>query len=314
MQTEPSGRNVPINATERGGRGIPVLAGISAVTTALLMNTAAFAQTLPTGSSVTAGSATINAPKPGTLNINQSSARAILSWDSFSVGRGGTVNFNQPSAASATLNRVTGATPSTIAGQINAPGTVLLVNPNGIAITKSGVVNVGSFAASTLDIKNDDFMAGRYKFTGNGSSAGVTNKGRINVSDGGFAALLGGRVANDGVISARLGKVGLASGELVTLDLSGDGFLSVAVPSNQLGNLRDGDGKPLISNKGKIRADGGTVVLSAATATNILRDAVNVPGSIRANSVGGQNGHIVIGGGAGGRVSVTGRLAARGKA
>jgi filamentous hemagglutinin family protein len=280
----------------------------------LLTATVVGAQTLPTGGNVTHGSATIGAPQNGTLNINQSSNSAIINWNSFSVGAGGTVNFNQPGASSATLNRVTGDTPSSIAGRINAPGTVMLVNPNGIAITRSGVINTGSFAASTLDIKNEDFLAGKYKFTGNGSSATVTNAGRINVSDGGFAALLGGRVANDGVISARLGKVGLGSGELITLDLSGDGFLSVAVPSNQLGNLRDGTGKALVTNRGKIRADGGTVVLSAATAANILRDAVHVPGSIRANSVGTRNGKIVLGGGPGGRVTVSGRVTASGKA
>ena len=143
------------------------------------------------------------------------------------------------------------------------------MNPNGIAITKSGVVNTGSFVASTLGIKNEDFLAGKYNFQGNGASAAVINRGRVNVSDGGFAAFLGGRVANRGVISARLGKVGLGSGEVATLDVSGEGFLSVAVPSNQLKNIVDGGGKALVSNSGKIRAAGGTVYLSAATATKI---------------------------------------------
>ncbi len=96
---------------------------------------------------------------------------------------------------------------------------------------------------------------------------------------------------------------------MITLDLAGDGFLSVAVPSEQLGNLRDGTGQALVTNRGKIRADGGTVYLSAATANTILRDAVNVPGSIRANSVGTRDGRIVLGGGAGGRVTVSGRPA-----
>jgi filamentous hemagglutinin family protein len=296
------GRDSSLRLKIRLGLGVITCAALTGV------SGAALAQTLPTGGSVAAGSASISSPRAGTLNINQSSNQAIVNWQSFSVGTGGTVNFNQPGASSATLNRVTGSTPSSIAGTINAPGTVLLVNPNGIAITKSGVINTGSFAASTLDIKNEDFLAGKYKFTGNGSSATVTNAGRINVSDGGFAALLGGRVANDGVITARLGKVGLASGEMITLDMSGDGFVSVAVPSNQLGNLRDGTGKALVTNKGRIVADGGTVFLSAATASTLLRDAVNVPGSIRANSVGTSNGRIVIGGGTGGRVNVTASL------
>ena len=270
------------------------------------------AQQLPQGGSVAAGSAHIGTPHNGTLDINQSSNRAVLDWHSFSIGQGGTVNFHQPSSSSATLNRVTGSTPSSIAGTINAPGTVLLVNPNGIAITKSGVINTGSFAASTLDIKNSDFMSGHYKFTGGGSSAGVANAGRINVSDGGFAALLGGHVVNDGTITARLGHVALGSGELITLDLAGDGFLSVGVPTKDLSKLKGADGKPLVSNTGKIIADGGVVELKAATAAGILRDAVNVPGSIQAKSVGVHDGKIVLGGGVGGRVRVAGRITARG--
>jgi len=266
---------------------------------------------LPTNGTVSAGSASIVRTNPSTLNINQSTNQAIINWNSFSVGHGDTVNFNQPGTSSATLNRVTGTTPSWIAGTINAPGTVLLVNPNGIAITKSGTVNTGSFVGSTLDIKDADFLAGRYKFSGNGASAGVVNNGHINVSDGGFAALLGGQVSNNGVIAARLGKVGLGAGEQATLDLSGDGFLSVTVPSSELGHMTRADGA-LVSNKGKINADGGTVFLSAATASNILRNAVNMGGTIRANSVGMHDGRIVINGG-GGNVNVTGKLLAKSK-
>jgi len=129
-----------------------------AIAAALLPSVAAAfpssAQQLPTGGSVAAGNVSIGAPQHGTLNINQSTNQAIINWNTFSVGVGGTVNFNQPGASSGTLNRVTSSTPSSIAGTINAPGTVVLVNPNGIAITKSGVINTGSFVASTLGIKN----------------------------------------------------------------------------------------------------------------------------------------------------------------
>src|SRR6266487_2480448 len=299
-----------INFSQRWTHPIRVIAA------ALLLGVAAAfpssAQQLPTGGSVAAGNVSIGVPQHGTLNINQSTNQAIINWNTFSVGAGGTVNFNQPGAASATLNRVTSSTPSSIAGTINAPGTVMLVNPNGIAITKSGVINTGSFVASTLAIKNEDFLAGKYNFQGNGASAPVTNRGHINVSSGGFVALLGGRVSNSGVINAKLGKVGLGSGEMATIDLSGDGFMSVAVPSNQVQNLRDGQGRALVSNRGRINANGGMVVLSAATAKNALQQAVNVPGSIRANSVGVRGGKIVLNGGDGGIVNVGGTLAANG--
>ena len=300
------GRSPALRRCARFGAGVAV-SGVAILATGALV----WAGSLPSGGSVVSGSVTFSSPNPTTLDITQTSTQAIINWNSFSIGKGETVNFFQPGASSSTLNRVTGSTPSWIAGIINAPGTILLINPNGITITRSGVINTGSFAASTANIKDSDYLSGKYQFQGNGASAAVINGGRINVSDGGFAALLGGQINNRGVIAARLGHVALGAGELITLDLSGDGFLSVAVPSNQLGNLVSANGA-LITNKGKIIANGGTVYLSAATASTILRDAVNIPGSIRVNTVGIHNGKIVLNGGPGGRISVSGTLLANG--
>ena len=188
---------------------------------------------LPKGGSVAAGAATIGTPTNGSLTITQSSPNAVINWNSFSVGQPNTVAFAQPGSTSAILNRVTGNTPSTIAGSLRANGQVYLVNPNGVAITSSGTVDVGGgFVASTLGISNDDFMAGKRTFTGTGSSAAISNAGKINVGSRGFVGLLGGTVSNEGKINVPLGKVGLGSGESVTLDFSGDGFMQVAVPTS----------------------------------------------------------------------------------
>ena len=79
--------------------------------------------------------------------------------------------FNQPGTTSATLNRVTGTQGSAIAGQVSANGSVYLINPNGIAITTTGSVRTGGgFVASTLDIPDADFNAGRLNFNGTGAS------------------------------------------------------------------------------------------------------------------------------------------------
>ncbi len=127
---------------------------------------------LPQGGTVASGQVRIGTPTGNALIINQNSSKAIIDWNSFSVGANASVNFVQPNSAAAILNRVTGATPSTIAGQINANGQVFLVNPNGIAITPTGSVQVGGgFVASTLDIGNADFNAGKLNFTGKGASA-----------------------------------------------------------------------------------------------------------------------------------------------
>ncbi|MBX9845899.1 MAG: filamentous hemagglutinin N-terminal domain-containing protein [Xanthobacteraceae bacterium] len=263
-----------------------------------------FAQNLPTGGSVAAGSVSMSNPSPTQLNVTQSSQSAVVNYQTFSIGQGYSVNVQQPGSTAGILFRVTGDSRSTIAGSLTANGQVYLVNPNGIAITSTGVINTGGFVASTLGISDADFMAGRRTFTGNGASAAVTNAGTITVGRGGYAALLGGTVANSGNIFVPLGKVGLGSGERATLDFSGDGFLQVALPTAA------GDAGALIRHSGTIKANGGSVVISAATAREAARNAVNISGLVQARTIGGRSGAIVIGGGAGGDVKVTGTLAA----
>ncbi|MEP5729449.1 MAG: MBG domain-containing protein [Sulfitobacter sp.] len=262
------------------------------------------ADTLPTGGTVVHGTAQINAPSAGTLTIDQSSDRAVLNWDGFSIGVGNQVNINQPNANSAILNRVTGSATSEIHGNLNANGRVFVVNPNGIFIGPTGNVHAGGFVASTLDIRTDDFVTGNTVFEGNGSSATVENAGNIQVVTGGYAALIGGKVKNSGVIQAPLGFVGLGSGERITLDLAGDGFLQVALPTNS----EDDGVDALIENSGTIQANGGTVQISAATARNAARHAINLSGVVEARSVSGRNGRVTLGGGSGGKVTISGSV------
>ncbi|WP_181175968.1 filamentous hemagglutinin N-terminal domain-containing protein, partial [Mesorhizobium sp. B2-3-4] len=112
------------------------LTALLLASTALVGFTTARAQELPTGGKVASGGVTISNPSTAQLNIKQSTSSAIVNWQSFSIGAGSTVNIDQPTSTSTMLNRVTGGTRSTIAGQLNANGQVFLVNPNGIAISK----------------------------------------------------------------------------------------------------------------------------------------------------------------------------------
>ena len=265
---------------------------------------------LPTNGVVTSGAASIH-QSVANLSVTQNSPRAIVNWDSFSIGQGNGVSFAQPGASSAILNRVTGATTSTIAGQLQANGQVYLVNPNGIAITRTGAVRVGGgFVASTLGIADKDFNSGSLNFVGNGASAGVVNAGSIEAAPGGFVSLIGGTVANSGVVSVPLGKVAMGSGEQATLNLTGDNFLQVAVPTS----AKTADGQALIDVSGKVRAAGGSVQLKAATIAKAIRDAVNVPGELSVASARASGGSIILSGGVGGNVAVTGRLDASGRA
>ncbi|WP_434723808.1 MBG domain-containing protein [Mesorhizobium sp. RIZ17] len=283
------------------------LTALLLASTALVGFTSARAQELPTGGSVASGGVTISQPSASQLAIKQSTNSAIVNWQSFSIGAGARVDIDQPTSSSVMLNRVTGNTKSTIAGQLNANGQVFLVNPNGIAISKTGKVSAAGFVGSSLDIDDEDFKAGRLTFKGKGASAAVSNEGSVSIGPGGYAALIGGSVDNSGTISVPLGKVGLGSGEEATLDLSGDGFLQVAVPTKA-----DGTGA-LVSNSGVISANGGRVEIKAAAAKEAARQAVNMSGLVEARTVSGQSGEIVLGG-SDGSVEVSGTLGASAKA
>jgi len=148
---------------------------------------------LPTNGQVVAGAATINTAGTAAapvMNINQASQRAIVNWDKFDVGTNSTVNFNQPNAQASTLNRVSGNNPSQIMGKINAPGEVILMNQQGVYFTRDSKLDVGSVVATSHNISNDDYMAGKATYDRNGATGKVINEGQINTGLGGYVALL----------------------------------------------------------------------------------------------------------------------------
>ena len=252
-------------------------------TSSLALASGAQAQGLPSGGSVSAGSATISTGT-NAVRIDQSSQAAAINWDSFNIAQGNSVTFTQPNRNSVALNRVLGADPSQIFGSLSANGKVFLINPNGVLFGQGAQVNVGGLVASTLNLSDADFMNGRYDFAG--TSAAVLNRGSITAADGGYVAMLGAHVSNQGTIVARLGTVALAAGEAVTLDVAGDGLLNVTINTGAV--------NALVENGGMIRADGGQVLLTAQAAGQLLRTVVNNSGIIEARSIENRNGRILL--------------------
>ncbi|MES2887743.1 MAG: filamentous hemagglutinin N-terminal domain-containing protein [Pseudomonadota bacterium] len=289
----------------RRGHGV-ALSPLAIVVGCLLGSPLAHAN--PTGGHVAAGSATIGNGAPGTLNVFQQSQRAVINWQGFSIAAGETVNFVQPSAGSVTLNRVLGNDPSAIFGRLNANGTVMLINPNGIVFGPTARVDVGGLVATTANIRDSDFMAGRYEFTQASplTHAAIENHGQISIRDSGLAALVAPRVRNAGVIQARLGRVALGAAHTFTLDFHGDGLLSFGAGS-AIAEAPAGSGA-LVTNSGEIRADGGSVLLTARAVKGVVDRVINTDGLISATTVHGDNGRIVLSGGDAGTVVVGGRI------
>jgi filamentous hemagglutinin family protein len=235
--------------------------------------------TLPTGGNVVAGQASIN-QAGAAMTINQASSQAILNWQSFSIGSGASVNFVQPGASAVALNRVLGSDPSAIYGSLTANGQVFLVNPNGVLFGPGARVDVGGLVASTLNIRDADFLARNYRFSRDGAVGTVVNAGDLK---GQYVALLAPEVRNEGVIVASMGTVALAAGDAVTLGISGQRLVDVQVDKASVNTL--------VENRHLIRAEEGTVILSAQSAHTLLGRVVN-SSAVEANGISTDGGTV----------------------
>lgn len=227
---------------------------------------------LPAGGRVVAGQAAISQSGSNML-IQQDSAKAILNWNSFNIGSQASVLFQQPSSSAIALNRVLGADPSAIYGSLRANGQVFLINPSGVVFGPGARVDVGGMVASTLNIRDEDFLAGVYRFGREGAAGRVVNEGELIAK---YVALLAPEVRNEGVIVARHGTVALAAGDAVTLSLTGNDLVGVQVDKASIDTL--------VQNGRLIQADAGTVILSAQSASSLVGKVVNT-GAIEANGL-----------------------------
>ena len=207
----------------------------------------------------------------------------MIRWDTFSIGADREVAFEH-TRQQVVLNRVVGGSPSEIFGRLRADGHVFLINPQGVVIGGGAEVSVGSLVASTLDIEDEAFLDGRYAFAGDGGR--VSHAGRIEAGAGGYVALLGGEVHSEGVIEAPLGSVALAAGDEVSLAITGDGRMQVQIERGRLGAL--------VEQHGVIEADGGTIILTTEALGEALDSVVNQTGILRARTVEGRAGTIVL--------------------
>lgn len=139
--------------------------------------------------------------------------------------------------------------------------------------------------ATTQKISDEDFMANRFNFTGEGKGV-VENRGHIQVPKGGVVALVAPIVKNSGKITALQANTLLASAE----------HFSITLPSNNKFSYQISKGtlQGLVDNGGAILADGGYVVLTAKGLSTVKKSVINHSGTIQANTVSNKNGKIEL--------------------
>ncbi len=258
---------------------------------------------LPTGGVIVSGTGSISV-NGSQMTVNQLQSKMILNWNTFNIGQSAGVNFIQPSASSAALNRILDQNPSEIFGSLTSNGQVFLLNPNGIIFGPSAQVNVGSIVASSLNLSDADFLAGSYRFVNPGSAGNIINQGTITTSDYGIVALIAPGITNSGSILTPKGSIGFGAGNRVNLDFTGDGLINLSVSEAAL--------NAAIANNGAVIAEGGRVMMSARAANALTSTVINNTGIIEADSISQVGGVIVLDGGTEGTVSNTGSISAAG--
>ncbi len=219
------------------------------------------------------GAAVINGNVSFTTNGNTleitNSPNAIIDWKSFSINKGEITKFIQEHGASAILNRVVGEAgsripPSEILGTLQSQilgtqqtgGRVFIINPNGITFGAGATIDVGGLIASTLKLSNEDFLAGKYKFTDGVGAGAIKNQGTINSASGGQVYLIAPDIENSGIITSPQGEIVLAAGHSVSLvdPKNPEIVVSLTAPATQAVNVGQ-----LISEAGSIGIYAGLV-------------------------------------------------------
>ena len=241
--------------------------GSLAALIALALTSSALA--MPTGGEVVrgAGDITVNGGTDFSTIANNATITANndgqINWQAFNIATGETLNF--AIADHKTLvNQVTGDQLSAILGTMNQTGTgkgsVVLVNPNGIHIGATAVLNVSDLTLSALSIDQ------------------ATDTTRVLKAGGGTGALAGQIVVDGGHVTANelslIGqKVTVADGVVFdmggTAGADGKAMLQVYATDNAAWTF-DGDHvktKNLTHNAGNNVTFGGTVNMTAANSS-----------------------------------------------
>lgn len=134
---------------------------------------------------------------------------------------------------------------------------------------------------------------------------GVVIGKNASIDVGGLVALHAAKVENSGTITNTGGSAVLAAADTLTLTPDADGKLNFTV-----------DGKTAEAsalNKGTITADGGTIVMTADSASDVMSTVVNNSGTLQARTLRkNEKGQILLEGGDKGQVEVSGILDASG--
>ncbi|MFC7379186.1 filamentous haemagglutinin family protein [Brevundimonas sp. GCM10030266] len=266
---------------------------------------------------------TVGADGRTLVNVDQTQQQAILTWNSFNVGRETDLRFNQQGADWVVLNRVVGnsADPSQILGTIKATGSVYIINQNGVIFGGASQINTRNLIASSANISNDQFLnRGIYSSLSNGAyvptftNAGgtvrveagaqiTTNTPTSVTAGGGFVLLMGTEVHNAGTITTPRGQAALSAGDNFILRRgygTEENPYSTTRGNEVRGLINAGSASGTVTNTGLMEAAQGDITLAGRTIRQdgvmVATTSVNQRGTIHLlNSATDAEGSVTLG-------------------
>ncbi|WP_189052135.1 filamentous haemagglutinin family protein [Aliidongia dinghuensis] len=214
------------------------------------------------------------------VTVRQTAPKALLTWQSFNIGKNTTLDFDQQGNSQWTvLNRVlagppdpvTGArvqaAPSQILGKINAPGQVYVINQNGIIFGGSAQVNVHALIASSLDIGLPTSNLGeRNAYFNNANNSELTFSAQYLI-DRSASGIDGVKVAQSAPGTAALTPTFTLLSDAMEGDVTVAPGAVIATPALSSSNESLGSvvlAGPNVTNQGSILVPDGQAILVAA--------------------------------------------------
>ncbi|MGP1666825.1 MAG: two-partner secretion domain-containing protein, partial [Rhodanobacter sp.] len=254
-----------------------------------------------------------------TVAIEQSKDKAILSWETFNVGRNTTVDFKQQ-ADWAVLNRVNDPQmrPSQIQGQIKGDGTVMIANANGVVFSGTSQVNVRNLVAAAANISDAQFNIGLFGANETTATFKVaagqvlveqgaqiaTATSANSTTGGGYVLLAGKQVHNAGTITTPNGQTALAAGDsfVIKRGQGTEGNQQSTTRGNEItAQFTVGSTAGAVSNTGLITAATGDITLIGnrieQAGVALASTSVNNRGTLHLHA-GGENAEVILAEGA----------------
>jgi hypothetical protein len=165
---------------------------------------------------------------------------------------------------------------TSINGALNANGRVFVVNPNGVVVGQTGVINAAGVVLSALNISDADFINGG-ALTAGAAGASVQNAGSIT-ANGGDVVLIGPQVVNQ-----QTGKISVSNGSAALTAASG--ALLGQNAAVIAGNYATPVGNALVANDGTINVTDGSINLVSAYSTGDAREVLRNTGTLSASGI-----------------------------